>query len=132
METTTARQTFFNRIENWKATKTNKLLRYFSDVDFRNGHEGLKNIAATYKVDVSKLEVGEYVIFVNRSKTSLKMFAPNNVIAHLKMPGNARINLKCIQSLPTFFNGQSLDYTSALKKVIMDDLDSSTQKKYNG
>lgn len=122
MEPILTKEKFFTRLDAWKPTRTNKIMRYFSDVDFRNNHEGLRVIAAKEGIDVSKLNCGEYLIFVNRNRTALKMFAPNNTVAHLKMPGNSKLNLKCIVLLPTFFNGHSLDYSSALKRVILEDL----------
>lgn len=122
MEPVLLREKFFTKLDSWKPSRTNKLMRYFSDVDFRNNHDGLRTIALKAGIDVSKLNCGEYLIFVNRNRTALKMFAPNNTVAHLKMPGNAKLNLKCIELLPTFFNGHSLDYTSALRKVILEDL----------
>lgn len=95
-----------------------KIIRYFSEVNMRNGHEGLAALAAQKNVHVNALARGEYVVFVNKKQSSLKMFAAGNVVAHLKMPGSGRINPKTILLLPKFFNGSEIDYTGALREVL--------------
>lgn len=96
----------------------NRLVRYFPDTHLGNGHAGLAEIAKTHDINVSRLDFGEFVIFVNKKQTALKLYAPGNIVAYLKMPGSARINPKVIAMIPRFFNGVEIDYGRALKEVI--------------
>lgn len=95
-----------------------KALQIFLNADFRNVHEGLAAIAKKNKLDVEKLESGEYLIFVNTAKDRLKLYAANNVVAYLKMK-SGKIDLRTIQLIPQAFNGSGrIDYDAALKEVI--------------
>ena len=102
-----------------KPTKRpNRIIRYFPNVHMGNSHHGLSEIAKEHKVNISKLEPGEFVIFVNNDQTALKMFAPGNIIAHLRMPGTQKINPRVIAMIPRFFNGAQIEYDKALREVI--------------
>lgn len=103
-------------------TKTGRILRYFPDTHLGNGHDGLAKIAKKKGVDVTNLRVGEYVVFVNTTKTALKLYAPGNIVSYLKMPGTQRLNLGIIRSIPMFFNGTEIDYKGALKSYILKQL----------
>lgn len=95
-----------------------RLIRYFANTNLGNGHKGLSEIALKEDVDVNNLTRGEYVIFTNTRKNAVKMFAPGGVIAHFKVPGGARLDLRTIASLPKFFNGSEIRYSEALKHTI--------------
>lgn len=95
----------------------NRLIRYFPDTDLRYGHKGLSMLALANKIDTTCL-VDEYVVFTNKKKTDLKMCAPGNVVAHLKMPKGQYINLNVIADLPKYFDGKKINYEAALKKQI--------------
>jgi len=110
-----ARELMVKKLEQ---SNTQKIVRYFPDTHLGNAHYGLSEIAAKEGVDIAKLKVGEYVIFVNSKKTALKMFSTGNMIAHLRMPGNTKIDMNIISSIPRFFNGKSIDYKGALKERI--------------
>ena len=95
-----------------------RALQVFLNADFRCAHEGLALIAKSHKIDVSKLEIGEYLIFVNTAKDRLKLYAANNVVAYLKLK-TGKIDLRTIQLIPQAFNGSGrIDYDAALKEVI--------------
>lgn len=94
------------------------IIRIVFDADLRSGHKGLTSIAKSFKVDTNELAAGEYVIFVNRAMSALKMYAAGNVVAHLKMPPRQRIDPDVIRVIPEFFNGKAIDYDSALKTVL--------------
>lgn len=94
-----------------------RIIRYFPDTDLRNGHDGLTGLAKKNGINVNRLDVGEFVVFVNKSKTSIKMFAPPNVIAYYKST-NGKINPAVIQHLPNCFDGGSIDYDKAILKVV--------------
>ena len=100
---------------------TNRLIRYFPNADLRNGHFGLAKMAKANNIDVTELE-SEFVIFTNRSRTGLKMFAPGNIVAYLKTVSGQKIDLNLIRGLPKYFNGTEIKYNDALKKKIERDL----------
>lgn len=99
-----------------------KIVRYFPNTFIGNGHLGLSKIAAREGVNISKLDPGEYVIFVNKAQTALKMFCMGRVIAHLKMPEGTKLDSRVIALLPRFFNGKSIDYDSAIRRVLQAEL----------
>lgn len=97
---------------------TNRIVRVVFNADLRSGHDGLTNMAKNFKINTSTLGVGEFVVFINRKKCALKMFASGNTVAHFKMPGQQQMNLKVIGLIPRFFNGRELQYDDALAEVI--------------
>lgn len=97
---------------------SNRIVRYFSDTHLGNGHDGLRKLAKDSNVDLMSLRHGEFVVFVNKKKNALKLFASGYVIAHLKLPNGERINPRTIALLPKFFNGTEINYSNALKEVI--------------
>lgn len=99
-----------------------KIIRYFANTFMGNGHNGLSAIAKKEGLDLSNLHKGEFVIFVNSKNTALKMFAPGNVVAHLKMPGNGRLDLRTIALIPKFFNGTEIKYDKALEMLLRKEL----------
>lgn len=111
---------FYNQLSLLKESpsKNQRVVRYFSEVHLGNGHRGLSRLAKKSGINVHSLTNGEYVIFTNKSQTALKMFAPGNVIAHLKMPGSSKLNPNVIAMIPLFFNGVEIKYDEALKKVL--------------
>ncbi len=98
--------------------KEQRIIRFFPNTDLRCGHDGLAKIAKEQKVSVTKLEKGEYVLFVNKSLTAAKLFVPGNIIAYLRMPGNQKIDPRTIALIPKFFNGSKISYDDALSEVL--------------
>jgi hypothetical protein len=84
--------------------------------------QGLSLLAKDHGIDLSKLNVGEFVLFVNTKKTSFKLYTANNTICYVKMPGNRRVDLRVIQDIPKYFNGSSLDYNKALTNVLLKEI----------
>lgn len=95
-----------------------KIIRFFPETDMRNGHDGLAEIAKKNNVNVSQLKIGEYVIFTNKKKTAIKMYAPNHIIVHQRLPGGARLDTRVISLIPKYFNGTKINLEGALKEVI--------------
>lgn len=93
------------------------LIRYFADVDMRNGHSGLRKLAKSEGLDLRLMISNEYVIFVNKKRNMLKMFASYNVIAHLKLD-NGTIDPRVIAHIPTCFQGNQINYPLAVKKML--------------
>lgn len=96
----------------------NRLIRIVFNTDLRCGHDGLAAIAKGLRVNVNTLEIGEFVVFVNRKKCALKLYAAGNTVAHFKMPGTRQMNMSVIGLIPRFFNGKELKYDDALAEVI--------------
>lgn len=97
---------------------TQRIIRYFPDVHLGNSHRGLSELALKSGVNITKLSIGEYVVFVNKRQTALKMFAFGNVVAHLKMPHGTRLDPRIITLIPRFFTGRGIDYDGAMEHVI--------------
>ena len=91
----------------------NRLISVFPNTDLRSGHAGLTKVALKAKRDVSKLEPGNFILFINRNQSAFKMFASNNMVVHYKSP-RGRIHIDAIQYLPACFNGEKLNYNKAL------------------
>lgn len=100
----------------------NKVVRYFPDCHMGQGHKALSILAKKHNIVVDELPDHEFVIFMNRAHTALKMFASGNVIAHLKMPGNKKINPETIAHLPRHFGGTRINYDAALRRAVAKDL----------
>jgi len=107
-----------DKVEETKKPTPNRIIRYFPNTHMGNAHHGLAEIAAQHKININKLNPGEFVIFVNNDQTALKMFGPGNIIAHLRMPGSEKINPRVISMIPKFFNGTQIEYDKALREVI--------------
>jgi hypothetical protein len=104
-----------------------KIIRYFSNSDLRSGHLGLAKIARNYKVDPRGLGAGEYLVFVNRAKTKVKVYTGGNIIAFLS--SKTRIDLRTIALIPKYFDGGEIKYSQALEEVIKKDLGITNQIK---
>lgn len=96
----------------------NRVIRYFPETNLQNGHDGLKKLAKKEGLDLTDLGPGQFVIFVNKRKNALKMFACGYLIAHLRLPDGERLNPETIQFIPKFFNGTRIDYSGALREVM--------------
>lgn len=100
----------------------NRVIRYFPDTHLGNGHDGLAKIAEKNGINVKDLAWGEFVIFTNRKKTALKLYSQGNLVAHLRMPGEQRMDLRVISLIPRFFNGSSINYSAAIGEVLRKEL----------
>lgn len=99
-----------------------RALQIFLGADMRNGHEGLAALAKKEKIDVAKLEAGQFVIFINNEKNKIKLYGAHNVVAYLKW-NNGRIDMRTIQLIPQAFNASGrIDYDVILKEVIEKEL----------
>lgn len=91
-----------------------KLMHIFFDISMSNGHNGLEKILSRKKVSRD-----EYVVFINKNWTALKMITPGDVVLHLKC--KHRIEPKAIKYLPHCVNGSDLDYPQALEQALLKD-----------
>lgn len=109
----------FDLVAQRTSIETQNVVRFFPDVSMANSHQGLGNIAKEANLNVRKLRPGEYLIFMNKKQTALKMLTAGNIIAYLKMPGSTKIDPRTIALIPKFFNGTEINYSGALKKVLV-------------
>lgn len=93
------------------------ILQVFLNVDLRNGHDGLAEIASGSRINVLDLNPGQYVVFINGTKDKVKVYAANNVIAYHKS-AHGRLEMGAIQLIPRCFKGGVLRYDDAVKKVL--------------
>jgi len=99
----------------------NRITRVFLDVDLRNGHEGLEDLASQNKVNIRSLKSGEHVIFLNTRRTGFKLYSSNGVLSYYKSSG--KIDLNAIGYIPEAFTGNGkMDFAkaelAALKKKL--------------
>lgn len=100
-----------------------RALRVFLNSDLRCGHEGLAATAKKEKINVSNIEPGEFVIFINAEKNKIKLYAANNVVAYLKLPDGGRVDMKTIAKIPMAFKATGrIDYDGILRETIMSEL----------
>lgn len=86
----------------------NKILHIFEEVDMRKGHPGLAQLTAKQGISVSTLGRGEYVIFVNRDKSGVKVFTSGHTICYQKSEDGSPFSMNTIMSIPYLFNGPAL------------------------
>jgi len=90
-----------------------RLVRYVPDVDMRKGYDGLNKIAP-----LGKLGAGEFIAFVNRKQTKVKLATGYDVVAYLRLPQGEKLDPRTIALLPNFFNGSKIEYDKALQAVL--------------
>lgn len=107
-----------------------KVVRAFLGTDLRCTHLGLAEIAKKNKIDVGKLEPGEYLLFINNEKTKLKLFAANHVVAYLRLPDNQKLDMRTISLIPQAFKASGrIDYDGALKEVLVEAFKKKERRK---
>jgi hypothetical protein len=101
-----------------KRTKSTRVVRFFPNADLRCSHDGLRLIAKENGIDPWELAPGEFLVFMNTNKNMMKIYAPGNVLAHVKSPDNRRIDLDIVRYIPRFFNGTEFKFEKALEKMV--------------
>ncbi len=109
---------YYTKLSEMPQTFKNKIVRYFPDTNLSGGFDRLSAIAKRNRIDVSSLAFGEYLIFVNKKRDKLKMLCGNDLVAYLRLPNGARIDLRTIALIPRFFNGTAIEYDRALREVL--------------
>jgi len=95
----------------------NYVLSYFQDTDLRYGHDGLAKLASLAKKPVYKLKLGEFLLFVNRRQSAVKILTCDGLLIHLR-PESKKLNFEAINLLPKYFNGTKFNYKGALRESI--------------
>lgn len=100
----------------------NRIIRVFLRADMRCSHRGLTRMANENEIDITKLERGEFVLFINNDRNRIKLYAPNNVIAYLSLP-KGKIDLRTIALIPKSFSATGkIEYDEALKEVLLKEI----------
>lgn len=97
------------------------ILRCFVNADLRNGHMGLSQMAKQDRIQVEKLEPGQYLVFINTAKNKMKVYTANNIVAYLRL-SRGRIDLSTISKIPQSFQGGDIHYDEALKTRLLETL----------
>lgn len=104
---------------------SNPIKHIFHDVNMANQHEGLAQIALEEKIDISRLRLGDMVIFLNSPKDRVKILAgtgeegSRGLIAYYRSP-KGKFDMNAIAHIPTFFNGGAIDFTKAIRKSLLE------------
>ena len=110
---------FIATMDSWNEKPANKIEHIFRNVSLANGHKGLVEIARKAGRDPGLIPPGRYLVFVNKKVSAFKILnAYGTTIAHFKMPGDGRLELRTIQYLPKFFSGEKINYLGALREVL--------------
>ena len=122
-----------NMFSNFKqlviSESRNRLVGYFGNVDFRLQHDSLKKLVKGKRIylGVNKqllledLKIGEFVAFINRDKTAVKLFGANNLLVYQKAPYGQKIHPGAIFLIPRYFSGKTIDLNRANAEAILAD-----------
>lgn len=93
------------------------LAHIFVSVDMRLAHAGLIEFLKKKKI---KVKEGDYIVFMNSSRTIVKMFCNSDAaILHYKKAGT-KIDPGVIRYLPKYCNGAELDIDGAKAEHLKD------------
>lgn len=99
-----------------------KIMDVYFNVPMSYGHQGLRKICG-------ESDLGGYVLFINKSRTALKMLTPAQVLLHLKSPSSSRpLSMDAIKHLPNCVEGNDLNYDAAVKASLNDYFANKTRK----
>jgi hypothetical protein len=117
--TQSAKKTFYLvKNPSMKEVDRNKIIQCFTNVDLRNGHDGLAELAKRSGVNVADLQPGQFVPFINPAKTRMKLFCANDIVLYYRAK-SGQIDLRIISELPKIFKTTGrIDCDSALKTAI--------------
>lgn len=96
-----------------------KLVRVFFDTDMRNQHDGLLKIAKKEGVDAASIAPGEHILFINTKMNRMKMLSSGGVLSYWRGRQGERVNLEAIQYIPDAFSAGKINYTKALKNLML-------------
>lgn len=104
-----------------------RITRVFLNVDIRNGHIGLAQLAKEHRIDVNKLDNGEIVVFINTKRNKMKVYASNQVLAYVSR--DTRISLDAVKFIPLAFGARGrFDYDEALRLSVNEALAKGQRK----
>lgn len=82
----------------------------------RSAHPGLRRMAEKSNIDLTKLNEGEAVIFINAKKTKMKAYSYNGVLSYVRFDDPKRpIDMSSLNEIPRAFDRRgTLHYNRAL------------------
>lgn len=97
-----------SRKPNWERPRGNawSTVQMFFNVNMAKQHDGLKKLAENYDIDMSRLEPGQFVAFLNRKRTRLKMFTAGNIFLYLSLE-EGQVTPELISQIPSMFKGEN-------------------------
>lgn len=95
----------------------NHIISVFPNADLRCSHLGLTIEARKKGKDPRTLDHGDFLLFINRRQSAMKLFGSNNTIIHHRA-ARGRIELRTIQYIPQCFHAGKFDYDKALGIVL--------------
>lgn len=95
-----------------------KILKVFPDTPMYYSHLGLFGILARSRI--TKINEGEFYIFINRAATAFKLLTAGNVLVYYKSPSASRpISIDAIAYIPHFFGSdKDAGYSKALEHTL--------------
>lgn len=96
----------------------NRAIHFFGNVPMTNGHDGLAEIAAEHKVKLDDLKPGEFVAFVNKTFTAMKLLCPGGVLIHWRNPSHRVLFKEVVDTLPQFMADADIGFSLDVKQAI--------------
>lgn len=102
----------------------NKIVGYVMGISMHLSHDGLKEVALTQrpKIDLEKLNPGEFVLFSNNAFTAVKIFGSGNTFIYHRAKANRTLNPRALMHAVECFDGVEFAYPQALAKAIEEQL----------
>ena len=99
------------------------LVQLFFNVNMGKSHGGLKLVAKEHGLDLDVLIPGQYVGFLNRKRTKIKLFSAGNIFAYLALPEDQQVTMEIISQIPQVFQSRvpiiaAPVFTQALEEAI--------------
>ena len=91
-----------------------RIMDVYFNVSMSYGHKGLVGLCGGG-------ELTEPVLFINKSKTALKMLTKEGVLLHYKSPSASRpLAMDAIKHLPNCVQGNDLQYDQAVRAALIE------------
>lgn len=111
-----------------------KIIHVFFDVDMRAGQSGLADIAKKGGKVLKSLKAGEFLCFLNRAETLVKVLAPtgeedsHGILSSYRSP-HGRVDLNAIDYIPAAFGAEGFNMNRALRMALEDKLQKKVRSK---
>lgn len=96
------------------------ITQVFLNADLRGSHNALIALAAIHKMDLTKLQTNEAVVFINRARTLMKVFVTGNTFSSTRRDF---IDLDVVRHIPRAFGATGdFKYDEALRLSLTEKL----------
>lgn len=97
---------------------TGRIIRVFPETNCINSHNGLTEIAKKAGIDVASLPENQYLVFINKAQTLVKVLTSSNILAFYHSP-KGRITMAAIQNIPyAFMSTEQFDMNRAIEMAL--------------